>query len=105
MQTTRAGSGKEPGPTRPPSPGDHSPPTRPANWTGRPARASNVAIRRLACDRTADRSSIVLWTRAQFLQHHIGRHEERILLQDAADDDHRVCPHDVHYDFCTKLVQ
>ena len=42
---------------------------------------------------------------AQLAQKLVGRHEERVLLQDAADDHHRVCAHDVHGDFCTKLVQ
>jgi hypothetical protein len=42
---------------------------------------------------------------ADLAQHLVGRHEERVLLQDAADDHHRVCAHDVHDDFCTKLVQ
>ena len=42
---------------------------------------------------------------SQFLQEFIRRHEERVLLQDAPDDDHRVRAHDVHDDLCSKLEQ
>ena len=35
----------------------------------------------------------------------IGRHEERILLKDTANDDQRVCPHDVNHCVTAKLSQ
>jgi hypothetical protein len=44
-------------------------------------------------------------SRTQFTQHLVGRHEERILLQDAANNHHRVCPHDVHHHVGPKLGQ
>src|SRR5712664_2292718 len=40
---------------------------------------------------------------AQFPQKFIRRYEERVLLEDAADDDHRVGPHDVDDDLPAKL--
>ena len=40
---------------------------------------------------------------AQLAQEFIRRNEERVLLEDAADDDHRVGPHDVDDDLPAKL--
>ena len=40
---------------------------------------------------------------AQLPQELIRRHEEGVLLQDAADDDHRMGPHNVHDDLPAKL--
>ena len=39
----------------------------------------------------------------QFPQEFVRRNEERVLLEDAADDDHRVRPHDVDDDLTAKL--
>ena len=39
----------------------------------------------------------------QLTQEFVRRNEERILLQDAANDDHRVRPHDVDNDVPAKL--
>jgi hypothetical protein len=40
---------------------------------------------------------------AQFPQERIRRHKEGVLLEDAADDDHRMGPHNVHDDLPAKL--
>jgi hypothetical protein len=38
-------------------------------------------------------------------QKFLGRHKERILLEDAADDDHRMRAHDVNHDFSSKFAE
>jgi hypothetical protein len=39
----------------------------------------------------------------QLLKKFLRRHKEGILLKNAADDDHRMCPHDIHYDVTAEL--
>ena len=41
----------------------------------------------------------------QLAQEFVGRHEERVVLEDAADDDHRVRAQDVHDDIGTEPGQ
>jgi hypothetical protein len=41
----------------------------------------------------------------QFSQEFVGRHKERILLNDAADDGQRMGPHDVDNDIPAKLCE
>ena len=40
---------------------------------------------------------------AQLLQERIRRHKKRVLLEDAANDDHRMSPHNVNHDLPAKL--
>ena len=40
---------------------------------------------------------------AQLLHELVWRYIERVLLKDAADNDHRMCAHDVNYDLPAKL--
>jgi len=40
---------------------------------------------------------------AQLLHELVWRNEERILLKDAADNNHWMCAHDVNYDLPAKL--
>jgi hypothetical protein len=39
----------------------------------------------------------------EFPKEFVRRHKERVLLEDATDDDHGVRPHDVYYDLPAKL--
>jgi hypothetical protein len=39
----------------------------------------------------------------QLLEKLLRRHKEGILLKNAADDDHGMCPHDIHHDVTTEL--
>ena len=58
---------------------------------------------RPSCDGSIGSSP--LRSRTQFTQHFVGGYEERILLQDAADNDHGMCSHDVHHHVGAKLGQ
>ena len=42
-------------------------------------------------------------TFAQLPQELIRRNKERVLLEDAANDDHRMGPHNIHHDISAKL--
>src|SRR5215467_5555453 len=42
---------------------------------------------------------------AELSQELLGRHKKRILLKNAADDDHRMCPKDVNHSVTTKLAK
>src|ERR1700683_2221178 len=44
-------------------------------------------------------------TLADLAQEFLGRHVERIPVQEATDDDHRMCPHDVDYRVASKFSE